>query len=54
LPTIKHSNRQTTRDISNTVDSAGAMKVGGAATTEVSSYSIFLSILRENATEKTG
>jgi hypothetical protein len=42
------------RDISNSVDSSGALRVAGAATGDVSFYSVFFSLVCEAATEKIG
>jgi hypothetical protein len=39
-------------DISNTVDSTGALRIAGAATTDVSFCSVFLNLAREKAIEK--
>jgi hypothetical protein len=41
LPLLNHSNKWTTRDISNNVDSTGVLRVAGAATTDVSSCSVY-------------
>jgi hypothetical protein len=41
LPSLDRSNRQITRDISNTLDSKGAFRFAAAATTDVSTCSVF-------------
>jgi hypothetical protein len=42
------------RDISNAVHSVCVFRVAGAATSDVSFCSVFLSLIRENTTEKIG
>jgi len=54
LPLLNAWNPRTTHDISNNSENTVAFSVAGTANTDLLSFSVFLSYLREKVTEKTG